>query len=135
MTYASLPHPPTNFPAALDDAMRPLSPTPSVSVDETAPFKGTGIEEQAIGGLKEMIAAAAAGGGADGGIGIGGHFLLSPSSPVKERSRRATMPDGFKPKTHEVLIPSTPSSIFRPPCLSFLRNLSICGDHLIHFTI
>jgi hypothetical protein len=135
MTYASFPHPPTNFAAALDDAMGPLSPTSSVSVDESTPFKGTGIEEQAMGGLREMIAAAAAGGGADGGIGIGGHFLLSPSSPVKERSRRATMPDGFKPKTHEVLIPSTRASAFPPYSISFLSNLPMCGDQLILFTI
>jgi hypothetical protein len=69
----------------------------NATVDKRAPFEGTGIEEQEMGGLKEMLAAVAAGGDADGGIGIGG---------FNERSRRATMPttmDAFKPKTHEVV--------------------------------
>ena len=108
MTYASFPGPPTKFPADLDEAIGHLSSSSSVSVEESAPFKGPGVEEQVMGSLKEMIVAASAAAGAEGGIGIGGHFLLSPSSPVKERSRRATMPDGFKPKSHEVLIPTSP---------------------------
>jgi len=108
MTYASFPHTPTGFPADLDNAMGPLSPTSSVFVDKHATPRGAGIEDEAVGGLKGLIATGGGGCRGDFGIGIGGHFLLSPSSPVKERSRRATMPEGFKSRTHEVMIPSGP---------------------------
>jgi hypothetical protein len=106
MTYASFPHPGASFAPDLDENMGPLSPTSSVAVDEGVPFDGTGIEGQAaVRGLKGLIASTGGGGGGDFGIGIGGHFVLSPSSPVKERSRRATMPGGFKPSSPEVLTP------------------------------
>jgi len=106
MTYASSPHPPTGFPVNLDDAMGPHSPTSSAVIDKHATPGGTGIEDEAAAGLKGLIATGSGAGRSDLGIEIGGHFLLSPSSPVKERSRRATMPEGFKSRTHEVLIPS-----------------------------
>src|SRR5271169_2587975 len=39
-------------------------------------------------------------------------FHLSPSTPTKERVRRATMPDSMKPNFQEVLVPHSPFVLF-----------------------
>jgi len=120
MTYDSFPHPPTGLPVGLDDPAGHLSSTSSVGVDEYASLRGTGIEDEAVGSLKGLIATGGGGGRCDLG---GGQFLLSPSSPVKDRSRRATMPQGFKSRTHEVLTPSRSLRTYISSIFEVLRNL------------